>query len=60
MPHIPLTAVAVVAGLIAYNGHAGRGSNVTDGTSNTVMSGKRAAPILMTDAGGQYYARGRS
>jgi hypothetical protein len=64
MPHIPLTAVAVVAGLITYNGHAGLGSNtasnVTDGTSNTIMSGERAALILMTDAGGQYYTRGRS
>jgi len=62
--HSILATVAVAAGLIVYNGHAGLGANavagVTDGTSNTIMFGERAALILMTDAGGQYYARGRS
>jgi hypothetical protein len=47
------------SGLIVYNGHAGLGSNaagVTDGTSNTVMFGERAAAfILMADAGGQFH-----
>jgi hypothetical protein len=54
-----LATLAVAVGLIAYNGHAGLGApayqhnqtdpeflaaaSVSDGTSNTVMSGERAA-----------------
>ena len=54
-----IAAVAVAAGVITYNGHAGLGASVyqhnqteleyvrstaiTDGTSNTVMFGVRAA-----------------
>jgi len=57
-----LAAIAIVASsLIVYNGHAGLGANVTDGTSNTIMFGERAAAdsrpgafILMTDSGGQF------
>ena len=29
---------------VLYNGHAGLGANVTDGTSNTVMFGARVLP----------------
>ena len=62
-------------GLITYNGHAGLGASVyqhnqtelefvrvaaiTDGTSNTIMFGERAAAptdsILMADMGGQFF-----
>jgi hypothetical protein len=31
------------SGLVLYNGHAGLGASVTDGTSNTIMFGTRAA-----------------
>jgi hypothetical protein len=37
--------------MIVYNGHAGLGASIQDGTSNTVMFG--AASILMADMGGQ-------
>jgi hypothetical protein len=51
-------ALLAVAGasLIIYNGHAGLGSNIQDGTSNTMMSGL----ILMADNGGQFYAGRRT
>ncbi len=82
-----LSAIAVAAGLLAtagpasaaitYNGHAGLGAAVSDGTSNTIMfaaaprgfsidigtseniaaDGRELNRILMTDNGGQYYAR---
>lgn len=48
------------SGLVAYNGHAGLGSNdalaagVKDGTSNTITFG--AQLILMADSGGQFYS----
>ena len=31
------------SGLVGYNGHAGLGAGVTDGTSNTIAFGARAA-----------------
>jgi hypothetical protein len=37
-----MLAVAGAAGLIAYNGHAGLGASIQDGTSNTLMVGIRA------------------
>jgi hypothetical protein len=58
------------SGVVVYNGHAGLGASVyqhnqtdlelgvTDGTSNTIMFGERAAPprdVLMADSGGQFY-----
>ena len=48
-----LATVAVAAGLIAYNGHAGLG--IQDGTSNTLMGAATHASglILMADNGGQ-------
>jgi hypothetical protein len=60
-----LATVAVAAGLVAYNGHAGLGASVyqhnqtdleflagvTDGTSNTLAVGERR--VLMADMGGQ-------
>jgi hypothetical protein len=57
----PATAGTSPSGVITYNGHAGLGASVyqhnqtsaiTDGTSNTVMFGARAA--LMADMGGQF------
>lgn len=57
---LALLAVAGAA-VILYNGHAGLGSNVTDGTSNTVLFGEVVGShssnlILMTDMGGQIRA----
>ena len=46
------TAATHHSGPIAYNGHAGLGSNdaitaaASDGTSNTIMFGERAARVL--------------
>ena len=57
-------------GVVVYSGHAGLGASVyqhnqtdlelgvTDGTSNTIMFGERAAPprdVLDGDIGGQFY-----
>ena len=39
----PASAGTHPSDLIAYNGHAGLGAAVTDGTSNTIMFGARAA-----------------
>jgi hypothetical protein len=39
----PASAATGQPGLVAYNGHAGLGVAVTDGTSNTIMFGARAA-----------------
>jgi hypothetical protein len=36
---------------ITYNGHAGLGASVTDGTSNTIAFGE---VIAMPDMGGQF------
>ena len=47
---LALLAVAATAAVILYNGHAGLGSNIQDGTSNTMMS----AVVLMPDMGGQF------
>jgi hypothetical protein len=53
-------ALLAVAGasLILYNGHAGLGSNVQDGTSNTLQVGEVAGSgpglVLMPDMGGQF------
>ena len=61
---LALLAVAGAA-VILYNGHAGLGLNVTDGTSNTVLFGEVVAGghgsdlILMTDMGGQIRAVAR-
>jgi hypothetical protein len=62
---LALLAVAAAA-VVLYNGHAGLGSNVTDGTSNTVLFGEVVAGghssglILMPDMGGQARAGARS
>ena len=55
----PASAGTHQSGLIGYNGHAGLGAAVSDGTSNTIMFGARAAApkdllILMADSGGQF------
>jgi hypothetical protein len=39
----PASAATHPSDVIAYNGHAGLGAAVTDGTSNTIMFGERAA-----------------
>jgi hypothetical protein len=39
----PASAGTHQSGLIGYNGHAGLGAVVSDGTSNTIMFGARAA-----------------
>jgi hypothetical protein len=31
------------SGVVLYNGHAGLGANISDGTSNTIAFGERAA-----------------
>ena len=65
-------ASAQQPGVIGYNGHAGLGASVyqhnqtdleflaagvTDGTSNTIAFGERAAQrVLMADMGGQFAA----
>jgi hypothetical protein len=52
-------ALAGPAGaVISYNGHAGLGSNIRDGTSNTIMVGESrgADRVLMADMGGQFRA----
>ena len=67
-----MLALAGPAGAVIYNGHAGLGSSVVDGTSNTLMVGafsidigtseqvaaerRSEGLVLMADAGGQLRA----
>jgi Protein of unknown function (DUF1559) len=39
----PASAATHQSGVIGYNGHAGLGAAVTDGTSNTIAFAERAA-----------------
>ncbi len=45
VPAVSASAEAHPSGLVLYNGHAGLGVSVTDGTSNTIAFGERNAGL---------------
>jgi hypothetical protein len=53
VPAASASAGSHQSALIAYNGHAGLGASVTDGTSNTILSAARTAspPRFSIDVG---------